>query len=79
MISVSSSSAAISDVQHVTSPEFGSMLVGFACIEFFEEHADLGCLGAGEPFEDGEGIVPAAACGVGPARRRTALRRAWSG
>ena len=43
------------------------MLVGFACIELFEEHADLACLRAGEPFEDGEGIAPAAACGVRPA------------
>ena len=43
------------------------MLVGLACIELFEEHADLACLGAGEPFEDGEGIAPAAACGRRPA------------
>lgn len=48
-------------------PEFNNMLVSLACIEHFEEHADLGCLGAGERFEDGDGSTPAAACGVGPA------------
>ena len=62
------------------------MLVGFACIELFEEHAGLGCLGAGEPFEDGEGIAPASACtgtftggpfqGILPTGRRAEIRGA---
>ena len=39
------------------------MPVCLACIELFEEHAGLACLRAGEPFEDGEGIAPAAARG----------------
>jgi hypothetical protein len=40
------------------------MLVAFGCVELFEEGAGLGCPGAGECLEDGEGIVPAAACGT---------------
>lgn len=58
------------------SQSFSNMLAGLACIEYFEEHADLGCFGAGERFEDGDGIAPAAACGVGlavGAQRRAEL------
>jgi hypothetical protein len=32
------------------------VLVGSNCVELFEEHTDLACLGAGESFEDGECI-----------------------
>jgi len=59
--------AAISDVRSAFFWRFSSMLAGFACIELFEEHAGLGCLGTGEPFEDDDGITPAAAREVGPA------------
>jgi hypothetical protein len=46
------------------SRNFSAMPANFTCIELVEEHASLGRPGAGKPFEDSDGIAPAAACGI---------------